>query len=365
MTMNHHPNSIEISWKRMTPSSSPLSKRVLLPLTAETTIVLPHELVTLHDHDCLLTILQFLSWEDLNLFSLASRGCYTMRSHASLDQTRSGTIHLGHGVGNAKALMDKARTHHWAGSFRGNRTHLRLSNLTYLSSDIEPIDEAFIDTISPLQQVTSLDCSMVPPPPPPPSVHCADTDEEGLRQNNNNQPRRSWFLSRYEDYVDKGFAQGLTLSLLVPNLQSIDMSYLPLTMIGVAWLTENNPHLKVIRWNHSLIWPVSNDSEHHLEALKYLKEVYLDEARILFCQDNLNEESLWNSLLDHIHGLERVSLLGTRWYRKGKLAELSQGYLVKFVRGTPSLKWFRSDLSPANVDLLRKERPQVMFVSSS
>jgi hypothetical protein len=247
----------------------------------------------------------------------------------------------------------------------GPRTHLRLSNLTYLSSDIEPIDEAFIDTISPLQQVTSLDCSMVPPPPPPPSVHCADTDEEGLRQNNNNQPRRSWFLSRYEDYVDKGFAQGLTLSLLVPNLQSIDMSYLPLTMIGVAWLTENNPHLKVIRWNHSLIWPVSNDSEHHLEALKYLKEVYLDEARILFCQDNLNEESLWNSLLDHIHGLERVSLLGTRWYRKGKLAELSQGYLVKFVRGTPSLKWFRSDLSPANVDLLRKERPQVMFVSSS
>jgi hypothetical protein len=318
-------------------------------------IVLPHDLLTLHDHDCLLTILHFLSWKDLNIFSLTSRGCYKVRSHASLDQTRSGTISLGRGVSSAKALMDKARKEHWSGTFCGNRTHLRLSNLTHLSSDIDPIDEAFIDNISPLQQVTSLDCSMVPPLLP---LQC-ETDNERLRSN-----RRPWFLAPFEDYVDKGFAQGLTLSLLVPNLRSIDMSYLPLTMIGVAWLTENNPNLEVIRWNGSLIWPISNGSENHLEALKFLKEVYLDEARMIFCAD-LNEDSLWNSLLHHTHRLERVSLLGTRWYRKGQLAELSQDYLVKFVLGTPSLQWFRSDLTPENVELLKKERPGVIFVASS
>lgn len=141
------------------------------------------------------------------------------------------------------------------------------------------------------------------------------------------------------------------------------MSYLPLTMVGVAWLTENNPNLEVIRWNHSLVWPISDDSENHLEALKYLKEVYLDEARMIFCAD-LNADSLWKSLLAHTRQLERVSLLGTLWYQGGELSELSQASLVKFVRGTPSLQWFRSDLTLQNVELLKRERPEVTFVSS-
>lgn len=284
-----------------------------------------------------------------------------MRSHRSLDQTRSGSISLGKGVTNAKALMDKVRQQHWSDAFCGHRTHLRLSNLTYLSSDIDPIDDAFVDTISPLRQVTSLDCSMVPPPLPQHLVCGEDKDDdERLRRSSS---RRPWFLAPFEDYVDKGFAQGLTLSLLVPNLRSIDMSYLPLTMVGVAWLTENNPNLEVIRWNHSLVWPISDDSENHLEALKYLKEVYLDEARMIFCAD-LNADSLWKSLLAHTRQLERVSLLGTLWYQGGELSELSQASLVKFVRGTPSLQWFRSDLTLQNVELLKRERPEVTFVSS-
>ena len=357
-------DSSTISWRRMGATTRRTATKMCLPFETTAARLLLSELSTLHDHDCLLTILGFLSWEDLNVFSLASSGCYKIRSHPSLDQTRSGTIRLGKGVSNARELMDKARNEHWSDAFCGHRTHLRLSNLTFLSSNIDPIDQAFIDTMSPLKQVTSLDCSMVPPMLPPMSLLERDEGER-LRYNNQRRQRRRrpWVLSPFEDYVDKGFAQGLTLSLLVPHLRSIDISYLPLTMVGVAWLTENNPNLEVIRWNGSMIWPISNDSENHLESLKNLKEVYLDEARIIFCGD-LDETAMWNSLLDHAQRLERVSLLGSRWYRNGEVAELSQDYLVKFVQACPSLHWFRSDLSPANVGRLRTERPKVTFVSS-
>lgn len=258
-----------------------------------------------------------------------------------------------------KELMDKAREEHWSETFSGRRTHLRLSGLTHLSSNIEPIDEAFFSTVCSLEQVTSLDCSMVPQSD---GGNCDDNEEEEqnerIRLN-----RRPLYLAPFEDYVDKGFAQGLALSLLVPNIRSLDISNLPLTTIGVAWLTENNSALEVIRWNHSLIWPISNDSVSHLEALKYLKEVYLDESRILLCTD-LIDNTLWDTLIDHTHRLERVSVLGTCWCRKGQLTEISQDYLVKFVKNVASLRWFRSDLSTENIERLKKDRPDVMFVSS-
>jgi hypothetical protein len=33
----------------------------------------------------------------------------------------------------------------------------------------------------------------------------------------------------------------------------------------------------------------------------------------------------------------------------------------KFVRCTPTLRWFRSDLTPENVVLLQAERPEITF----
>jgi hypothetical protein len=319
-------------------------------------ILLPDHLSTLHNHDCLLTILTFLSWTDLNNFSLVSKGCYQMRTHPSLDQTRSGTIYLGNGVSTAKEFLDKARTEHWSDTFCGHRTHLRLCNLTHLSSNIESIDDVFMNTLAPLYQVTSLDCSMTPRFP--------QSDCDKKRTNEWIQKYCiSCFLAPFEDYVDKGFAQGVTLSMLVPNLRWIDMSYLPLTTVAIALLAKSNRKLEVIRWNRSLIWPISNESEGHLEALQYLKEVYLDEAKLILCA-NLDEGILWNSLLQYSQRLERVSLLGTRWYRKGHLTRLSQQYLVEFVQRSSNLKWFRSDLTPENVRRLQKERPQVLFLST-
>lgn len=314
-------------------------------------------LLTLHDHDCLLVVLSFLSWKDLNNFSTVSKSCHEVRNHAFLDQTRSGTIFLGSGVSTAKEFLDKVRTERWSDAFCGHRTHLRLFNLTYLSSNIEPINDEYLNTIAPLKNVKSLDCSMTPR-----FRQCCYDDYDERTSEWIRKSRRSWFLAPFEDYVDKGLAQGVTLSMLVPNLRSIDMSYLPFTTVGIAMLARNNPNLEVIRWNRSLIWPISNESEGHFEALGGLKELYLDEARMILCA-NLDEERLWNTLLSHAQKLTRVSLLGTRWYRKGQLAASSQDYLVDFVRRSPNLVWFRSDLTLGNVDMLRKERPDICFVS--
>jgi hypothetical protein len=67
--------------------------------------------------------------------------------------------------------------------------------------------------------------------------------------------------------------------------------------------------------------------------------------------------------------LERVSARSLRYRRdvtrcqRSKSKAVTQRDLIEFVRSTPSLRWFRSDLTPENVAALRRERPEVTFVS--
>jgi hypothetical protein len=369
----------------------------------------------LHIHDCLVNILDFLSFTDMNNFSRVSKECYNVRCHKKLDQTRSGTISLGKGVQSIVELMLKVREQKWHKSFRGNRTHLHLEGLNCLSSDIESIDEQFIKQCSPLKHVTSLDCAEVHLGSSGSSLDSdsrsgssgdeyedsssSSSSEDDINGNANengtggqlsssvssssiastpssSSSGSSW-LFRYQDYIDKGFAHGLALSLLVPNLREIDMSYLPLTSLGVAWIAENNPKLERIRWNRSLIWPINHHAYDILRACRNLKELYIDDARLLFGpgrsrrrrqqrrqrrrqrqeqdelegvndngndDDNDNEirirnignnhdqennhnneaeddanndadaEALWSSLLENIQSLVRVSCRRARWY---------------------------------------------------
>ena len=393
----------------------------------------------LHAHHCLVNILDFLSYEEMNNFSRVSKECYNVRCHKMLDQTRSGTICLGKGVQSIVELMLKVREEEWHKSFRGNRTHLHLAGLNCLSSDIESIDEQFIKQCSPLKGVTSLDCSEVHLGSNHSSLEgsssssseeyedsssSSDGDEvHGTDETRQSTPQQSsssssW-LFRYQDYIDKGFAHGLALSLLVPNLREIDMSYLPLTSLGVAWIAENNPKLERIRWNRSLIWPINHHAYDILRACRNLKELYIDDARLLFGpartrrrrrqrrrqqrqeqedldgpqvpggennqnnrnrnnnnnnqQENNNNanqqdsEALWASLTENVQCLEKVSCRRARWYNEKSrfviIGETKEGQasLMRFVRSAGKLKWFRSDLTDENISILQKERPDVVF----
>ena len=61
--------------------------------------------------------------------------------------------------------------------------------------------------------------------------------------------------------------------------------------------------------------------------------------------------------------LERVSLKGGRYIgMDGKENDFPQFALIRFVRRTPTLKWFRSDLTEQNIISLSKERPEICFL---
>jgi hypothetical protein len=67
--------------------------------------------------------------------------------------------------------------------------------------------------------------------------------------------------------------------------------------------------------------------------------------------------------------LERVSIRNAYWYMDnvGHVADhfiVPQNVLIKFVRNAPpSLCWFRSDLTPENMNMLRLERPDIELLN--
>jgi len=205
-------------------------------------------LTILREHDCLVTALEYLLWEELNTFALTSKGCHRARCHSSLDQTRSGTIVLGNGASNTVEFIEKVNTNKWADKFQGNMTHLRIKDLPHLSAKIDPINEAFIQKMTPMKQVLKLDCS--------------------IRESNQ--------MLEYAENLEKGLAQGLILSLLFPNLREITLNCLPLTVLGISLIAEGNKSLRVVRWERSIIWPISDQATGCMLAFQNITELHKD-----------------------------------------------------------------------------------------
>jgi hypothetical protein len=324
--------------------------------------------------DCLVYIIHFLSLDDMDSFSVASSLCREVRGHISLDQTRSGTIHLaGENCSmngerwKTESLLQAAEARRWKEVFRGKRTRLKMSGLDRIKlsrmSDVKRLSKQ----ISKLEEVIFLDVSF----------------DATLRLKHR----------RVKNSVGKA------LSFMLPNLLEIDMSYMKITPTAVNAIAENCPNLRVFRWNGS------DDgfdlTGQDLSNCRNLKELYLDNARLdTFATrqehipimvweptGQLDEEKIF-ILWRCAKNLERVSLKGTKWlhwesnmlYLRllgtlsasyhppplsgiGLTSFLPQESLLKFVRNAPNLKWFRSDLSAMNVAILKKERPCVTFSS--
>ena len=301
------------------------------------------------NNDCMIQILQFLSVDDLNSFVTTCKRNRLSRSHDTLDQTRSGTISLG-GPGGAKNILQLLLTiqkQRWAQAFGGNRTRLKLVGLPSLDAS-KMGDLKMVARGTKLDEVTQLDISSSP----------TSSRKQLLVKN----------------------SVGKALSLILPNLRQVDMSHVRITQTAAEAFAKNCPQLQILRWNGS------NDGLHitgqDLKLCRNLKELYLDEARLYFGRPQ-NIVQLFMQELDHVpqeddvwilfacsSNLERVSLRKTKWFHFwldcGRLGPqpaypLQQEGLMKFVRRTPTLKWFRSDLSSENIAILQKERPRVTF----
>jgi hypothetical protein len=67
-------------------------------------------------------------------------------------------------------------------------------------------------------------------------------------------------------------------------------------------------------------------------------------------------------LLQEYPNLENVTLKhATYKYGNGYWTMLPQEALIKFVRHTPKLRWFCSDLTQENIAILKEEHPEVEF----
>ena len=66
----------------------------------------------------------------------------------------------------------------------------------------------------------------------------------------------------------------------------------------------------------------------------------------------------------YCRSVERLSIRNAKWHGGSRRTMLHQNALIKFVRHAPSsLRWFRSDLSQWNIDMLQRERPGIELVN--
>jgi hypothetical protein len=108
-----------------------------------------------------------------------------------------------------------------------------------------------------------------------------------------------------------------------------------------------------------------------LNRFMNVTNLYLDDSVLHYNPDHPVEDTVRNTKIfrNCLLLLERVSFKNLQYQierergRWGSIRVVPQILLINFVRGTPSLMWFRSDLTPENVAMLQLERPDLTFVS--
>ena len=210
---------------------------------------------------------------------------------------------------------------------------------------------------------------------------------------------------------------------MVPNLQHVDLSNVETYPRILDIMSDHCPQIETIKWNFSTHADERNFNIQTdffvyadgcwLRKMENLKEFYFDNGKIHFA-DDMNEDTdedsddesgsnnnnginddfvteydAMSDLKNHpdivLFGnvrnlpLERLSIrnlhcvgytevnIRSRYmhgYMTAVQTIIPQNMLTKFVRNAPpTLVWFRSDLSAANIQMLQSERPGIEFVS--
>lgn len=174
---------------------------------------------------------------------------------------------------------------------------------------------------------------------------------------------------------------------MFPSLRELDLTNVNFPVPATAQLRyQNEVHLgeraplhvlEAMRWNNVRAGCRFLTDGYFFRFYPHLRELHLDNVIADCSMDTFDVTGAFGCLMDasdyalpqcHIlskchRKLERVSLSGAGYYcpRSEQVLPLPQAALVKFARATPNLKWFRSDLAPGNVEVLRRELPHVVF----
>jgi hypothetical protein len=314
------------------------------------------------DQDSRLKILGYLTLDELAESSMVSRLFRDDCRHTSLSQVRTAVIRfkddsLSSGSFPARLcrrLGALARTGARQGKFeRFTRVKIEESHRLV----IEYFSEYSETPVVPIPEVTSL----------------ALPWEGGLRLTFGQQNERN----RRELNCHLAFRY---LAAALPNIRELVLSG---WNYGYKGYDDSHILSDVAAWFESLerlVWPGSPALEIEgisLRCCRNLRDLNIDGA----CLRSIGFEEYTRSTLEGegnhaflLRGantplaLERVSIKGAKYKRKGQQIEpepisIPQQWLIKFARRAASLRWLRSDLTPENVAMLKRERPDVEFVS--
>jgi hypothetical protein len=195
---------------------------------------------------------------------------------------------------------------------------------------------------------------------------------------------------------------------IVPNLDILDIGALAVTDVDFGTVPFNSPeralddrYVSVFRCTAEVVYPGCHFCLEQPYPFYYngsLREIYIDPFGVYFddkvplaafCKEysQLEQEVWFDNASRHNNGqdwvllqeylnLERVTLkhadyvelykrnidgLGEFYRKDPPWKELPQEAMIKFVRHTPKLRWFSSDLTQENIALLKEERPEVEF----
>jgi len=163
---------------------------------------------------------------------------------------------------------------------------------------------------------------------------------------------------------------------LLPNLHEINLSNVGISCRILIQFSINCPLLEKVTWNniHGQYSGFKLDG-YCMESAKNLKEIVMDDSEFHCSQrendkmSNLEEEEEHRDKFIFCrcsNTVERVSIRNAKctidYYDTTKV--VPQNALIKFIRNAPtSLRWFRSDLNQENMDILRKERPDIELLN--
>ena len=185
------------------------------------------------------------------------------------------------------------------------------------------------------------------------------------------------------------------LSYLLPSLRELTFANMFIHPRAVALFFENCSRLeKLTYYNNNQIIESHQGSLYGfifldgtiLRAGKNLRELYMDNTNFVinnyefYCMADLenDDERVSKTFLFHECGskvLERVSIrkAGVRVESYGDreilgpvddmVIPIPQAALIKFIRNAPTtMRWFRSNLTQENIQMLQQERPKIEFV---
>ena len=295
--------------------------------------------------DCLVHILSFLPAEDMDSVAICNQHCREARHNESLDHSRTATIVC------SEAKSTTVRSFFAALNAASNTLTSNYTRLKIVS--MEKLENSRLGR----RRIVTL-----------PNIYCLE-----LSLNPNERTGSTRIHERSLSY----------LSYALPNLSQLTM------MNGVSFdrngsyllqVYRSLPKLVRVTWNGGLIHPEGSDfgsrvTELLLNGCRCIYPIHAPGLSRLDALNILRVTSLRFSsepmsgyfVLMHCNNLERLSIKGATWSifcRDQIVSEpISQEMLMKMVRHLSNLVWLQSDLTEENVDILKRERPEITFVT--